>query len=187
MRGVSHSLVLKSPERGIFILASKMVVSGTTDTSFAPDNNITRAEFAALLVRSLALTSDAAAASFNDVHATDWFAGSIGAAVKAKLVSGYEDGSFKPNAPITREQMAVMVAKAISAAGKTAASQTDLLNKFNDNSQISDWAKASVSQSVQAGIITGMTDTTFVPAANASRAQAAVMLKRLLQYAQFIN
>lgn len=171
----------------IELLASKMVVSGVTDTSFAPDHNITRAEFAALLVRSLALTSNAEAASFNDVHATDWFAGSIGAAVKAKLVSGYEDGSFKPNAPITREQMAVMVAKALSAAGKTVDSQAELLNKFNDNLKISDWAMSSVSQSVKAGIISGMTDTTFVPLANASRAQAVVMLKRLLQYTQFIN
>lgn len=171
----------------IELLASKMVVSGTTDTIFAPDHNITRAEFAALLVRSLALTSNAEAASFNDVHATDWFAGSIGAAVKAKLVSGYEDGSFKPNAPITREQMAVMVAKALSATGKTVDSQAELLNKFNDNLKISDWAMLSVSQSVKAGIISGMTDTTFVPSANASRAQAVVMLKRLLQYTQFIN
>lgn len=171
----------------IELLASKMVVSGATDTSFAPDHNITRAEFAALLVRSLALTSNAEAASFNDVHATDWFAGSIGAAVKAKLVSGYEDGSFKPNAPITREQMAVMVAKALSAAGKKVESQAELLNKFNDNLKISDWAMSSVSQSVKAGIISGMTDTTFVPSANASRAQAVVMLKRLLQYTQFIN
>lgn len=171
----------------IELLASKMVVSGTSDKDFAPDHNITRAEFAALLVRSLALTSDAASASFKDVLATDWFAGSIGAAVKAKLVSGYEDGTFKPNAPITREQMAVMVAKALSAAGKTVDSQSEALSKFSDNLQISDWAKASVSQSVKAGIISGMTDTTFVPSANASRAQAVVMLKRLLQYAQFIN
>ncbi|WP_216626235.1 S-layer homology domain-containing protein [Paenibacillus plantarum] len=171
----------------IELLASKLVVSGATDTGFAPDANITRAEFATLLVRALALTSNAGAASFNDVGATDWFAGAVGAAVKAKLVSGFEDGSFQPNAPITREQMAVMVAKALSAAGKTVEGQAELLNKFNDNAGISSWAKTSVSQSVKAGIISGMTDSTFVPSANASRAQAVVMLKRLLQYAQFIN
>lgn len=171
----------------IELLASKLVVSGTTDTAFAPESNITRAEFAVLLVRALALTPNSGAAKFTDVHAADWFAGTIGAAVNAKLVSGFEDGSFQPNAPITREQMAVMVAKALSAAGKSVEGQAELLNKFNDNSQISDWAKASVSQSVKAGIISGMTDSTFVPSANASRAQAVVMLKRLLQYAQFIN
>lgn len=171
----------------IELLASKLVVSGATDSGFAPEANITRAEFATLLVRALALTSNAGAASFNDVDATDWFAGAVGAAVKANLVSGFEDGSFQPNAPITREQMAVMVAKALSAAGKSVEGQAELLSKFNDNSQISSWAKTSVSQSVKAGIISGMTDSTFVPTANASRAQAVVMLKRLLQYAQFIN
>ncbi|WP_173220626.1 S-layer homology domain-containing protein [Paenibacillus alba] len=171
----------------IELLASKLVVSGATDKDFAPDHAITRAEFASLLIRALALSADASAASFKDVQATDWYAGSIGAAVKSKLVSGYEDGTFKPNAQITREQMAVMVAKALSAAGLTVDSSDELLNKFTDNSQISDWAKASVAQSVKAGIISGMTDTTFVASANASRAQAVVMLKRLLQYAKFIN
>lgn len=171
----------------IELLASKLVVSGATDTGFAPEANITRAEFATLLVRALALTSNTGAASFNDVGATDWFAGAVGAAVKAKLVSGFEDGSFQPNAPITREQMAVMVAKALSAAGKTVEGQGELLNKFNDNTEISSWAKASVSQTVKAGIISGMTDSTFVPSANASRAQAVVMLKRLMQYVNFIN
>lgn len=171
----------------IELMANKLIVKGATDTSFAPDNNITRAEFTALLVRALGLTSDGASATFTDVIAADWFAGSVGAAVKANLVSGFEDGSFHPNAPITREQMAVMVAKALSAAGKTVEGQAELLSKFNDNSQISSWAKTSVAQSVKAGIISGMTDSTFVPSANASRAQAVVMLKRLLQYAQFIN
>ena len=75
----------------IELLASKLIVNGVTDANFAPNTNITRAEFAALLVRSLGLTPNAAAASFHDVHASDWFAGGVGAAVKAKLVSGYEE------------------------------------------------------------------------------------------------
>ncbi|OCT16344.1 hypothetical protein A8709_02625 [Paenibacillus pectinilyticus] len=171
----------------IELMANKLIVNGVTDSKFAPESNITRAEFTALLVRALGLIPDTASATFIDVKSSDWFAGSIGAAVQAKLVSGFEDGSFQPNAPITREQMAVMVAKALGAAGKTVEGQAALLSKFNDNSQISDWAKVSVAQSVKAGIISGMTDSTFVPTANASRAQAVVMLKRLLQYAQFIN
>lgn len=173
----------------IELLASKLVVKGATDTTFAPDSSITRAEFAALLVRSLGLSSDAAsAASFKDVKSSDWFAGAVGAAVKAKLVSGFEDKTFKPNDTITREQMAVMVARAISAAGtKPTASSSDALAKFNDKASISSWAQVAVAQSVDAKIISGMTATTFVPTANASRAQAVVMLKRLLQYADFIN
>ncbi|KRE58386.1 S-layer homology domain-containing protein [Paenibacillus sp. Soil750] len=174
----------------IELMANKLIVKGATDTSFAPDNNITRAEFTALLVRALGLTSDTASATFTDVISSDWFAGSVGAAVKAKLVSGFEDNSFKPNDTITREQMAVMIASAIKAAGKKVADPTTsskFLASFDDRGSISSWAQVAVSQSIEAKIISGMTDTTLVPSANASRAQAVVMLKRLMQYVDFIN
>jgi hypothetical protein len=174
----------------IELLASKLVVNGVSDSRFSPDSNISRAEFAALLVRSLGLTSDAGSAAFTDVKSSDWFAGAIGAAVKAKLVDGFADKSFKPNATITREQMAVMVSRAITAAGKTmdvSGNQNAVLAKFKDNASISSWAQVAVAESVEANIISGMTDKTFVPSANATRAQSVVMLKRLMQYTGFIN
>jgi hypothetical protein len=172
----------------IELLASKLIVSGKTDTTFAPQNSITRAEFAALLVRSLALTADkSAAASFTDVKDGDWYSGVVGAAVKAGLVNGFENHTFKPKDLITREQMAVMISRAFEAVGKKVQAADSNLSKFSDKASISSWANESVSQSVQAGIINGMTDTTFVPSANASRAQATVMLKRYLQYVKFIN
>ncbi|MBB6675919.1 S-layer homology domain-containing protein [Cohnella lubricantis] len=171
----------------IELLTSKMIISGVTDSNFAPGQNITRAEFATLLVRSMALSPDAESASFSDVQADAWYAGSIGAAVQAELVSGYADGTFKPDAPITREQMAVMAANALSAAGHPAAAQADSLNAFNDRADIDAWAKDAVSEAVQAGIISGITSSAFVPDNNATRAEAAVMLKRLLQYVDFIN
>ncbi|WP_342420352.1 S-layer homology domain-containing protein [Paenibacillus sp. FSL E2-0178] len=174
----------------IELLASKLVVNGATDTQFAPESDITRAEFAALLVRSLGLSPDTTAADFTDVRAGDWYAGAIGAAVQSKLVEGFQDQSFKPNDTITREQMAVMVSRAISATGGTsgiASVQTQLLSVFHDRADISSWAQGAVAQAVQAEIITGMTPVSFVPAAKASRAQAVVMLTRLLKYAEFIN
>ncbi|MCD9025028.1 S-layer homology domain-containing protein [Cohnella silvisoli] len=174
----------------IELMANKLIVNGVTDTKFAPDNNITRAEFTALLVRALGLTSDAASATFTDVKASDWYAGSVGSAVKAKLVTGITASSFKPNDTITREQMAVMITRAISAAGKKATDPTassDALAQFKDKASIDSWAKASIAQSVEAKIITGLPDQTFAPSAKASRAQAVVMLKRLLKYVDFIN
>lgn len=171
----------------IELMANKLIVKGVSNTRFAPESSITRAEFATMLVHALGLTSDAASATFIDVKTSDWFAGSVGAAVKAKLVTGFSDNSFKPNATITREQMAVMVSKAISAARKTVPASNDALAKFNDKASISSWAQAAVSQAVEAKIITGTTEKTFVPSANASRAQAVVMTKRLLQYVNFIN
>lgn len=174
----------------IELLASKLIVNGSTDSEFAPDSSITRAEFAALLVRSLGLTPDVTSAVFTDVKEGDWYAGSIGAAVQAKLVEGFQDNSFRPAETITREQMAVMISRAIGAAGKAssaAGNQDVLLAGFTDKAAIGSWAQAAVAQAVEAKIITGMTKDTFAPSAKASRAQAVVMLTRLLQYTGFVN
>ncbi|MBE1443770.1 pectate lyase [Paenibacillus sp. OAS669] len=168
------------------LLASKLVVNGVTDSSFAPQHEITRAEFAALLVRVLGL-NETAATKFRDVKANDWFAGAIGAASQAGLVDGFENGTFQPEAAITREQMAVMITRAMSAAGKKADVSPQGLSKFSDSGLVSGWAKDAVAQAVNAGIINGVTSDTFVPGAKASRAEAAIMLKRLLQYEQLMN
>ncbi|WP_331281312.1 S-layer homology domain-containing protein [Paenibacillus sp. UNC451MF] len=168
------------------LLASKLVVNGITDSSFAPQHEITRAEFATLLVRALGLT-EMTLTKFSDVKANDWFAGAIGAASQAGLVDGFENGTFQPAANITREQMAVMMTRAMSVAGKKADGSLLGLSKFSDAASVSGWAKDAVAQAVNAGIINGVTNDTFVPNAKASRAEAAVMLKRLLQYEQLMN
>jgi|GEM_PF-4262823 len=164
------------------LLASKLVVNGAAAGKFAPNGSITRAEFAALLVRSLGLAPDASAAAFSDVAAGDWHAGAVGAAVKAKLAEGFSDGSFKPNDTISRQQMAVMIGRAMTfAQGSAASSAASSLDGFKDKAGIADWARVSVAQAVDAGILTGMTADSFAPEAKASRAQAAVMLKRFMQ------
>ncbi|WP_167859721.1 S-layer homology domain-containing protein [Paenibacillus cymbidii] len=174
----------------IVMLASKLIVKGISDDEFGPDNKITRAQFTSLLVRSLGMAENRDAANFLDVAQGAWYAGAVGAAVKAGIVSGYDDGRFGPDDNITREQMAVMVASALRAAGKEAAvgdRQDELLEVFLDAPFISSWAQAAVAMSVEAGIINGMTDITFEPAVNATRAQAVVVLRKLLQYAEFMN
>ncbi|MFD1910373.1 S-layer homology domain-containing protein [Paenibacillus rhizoplanae] len=134
----------------IELLASKLIVNGSTETQFAPDSDITRAEFAALLVRSLGLTPDTAGANYTDVMTGDWYAGAIGAAVQAKLVEGFQDQSFRPNDTITREQMAVMISRAISFAGQTndaISGQVRPLSAFQDQAEISSWAQGGSSTS----------------------------------------
>ncbi|MBP1965933.1 bacterial Ig-like domain-containing protein [Paenibacillus aceris] len=168
------------------LLASKLVVKGVAAHTFAPDASITRAEFAALLVRALGL-NEAGTSTFSDVPVNSWFAGAVGTSAKAGLIEGFEDGSFKPGEQITREQMAVMITRAMKFAGQSAAIDLAQLAKFSDSSAIHEWAKGAVSSAASAGIVNGVTDTTFVPGASATRGEAAVMLKRLLQKLQFIN
>ncbi|WP_157276680.1 S-layer homology domain-containing protein [Paenibacillus sp. Soil766] len=170
----------------IELLASKLVIKGTSDTTFGPNNGITRAEFAALLVRSLGLKEEASTL-FTDVPASSWFAGTAGASAKSGLIEGFEDGSFRPNERITREQMAVMITRAMTFAGKSAPVDLKQLDKFTDSKGLSTWSKDAVAAAVSAGIVNGVTEMEFVPVSPATRAEAAVMLKGFLQWVQFIN
>ncbi|WP_409344949.1 S-layer homology domain-containing protein [Paenibacillus sp. MBLB4367] len=174
------------------LLASKLIVQGVTDSRFDPNADVTRAEFAALLVRALGLSMNpqAASSSFADVATSAWYAPAVEAAVKAGLVGGTAPDRFAPGERITREQMAVMLARALTVTGKQASAadlESGRLAKFADRASISVWALASVDQAVAAGIIKGMTDDTFAPSEYATRAQASVMLKRLLQHVQFLD
>ncbi|WP_130614531.1 S-layer homology domain-containing protein [Cohnella abietis] len=94
---------------------------------------------------------------FPDVKSTDWFAGAVNAAAKA----GFVDGTFRPNANITSEQMAVMITHAMSFAGKKTNADARGLSVFTDSPFFSSWAKDVVAQSVSAGVIYGRTATTF--------------------------
>ncbi|TDF98878.1 S-layer homology domain-containing protein [Paenibacillus piri] len=174
----------------IDLLANKLVIDGVTDTSFEPERNITRAEFAALVVRALGLDQSVGSSSFKDVSSSDWFSSVVGAAVNAKIIDGYEDNTFRPNQPINREELAAMVVRALSYAGAKpevdASQQSSLLAKFTDAGKIV-WAQNELAVAVQAGIVDGVTDTTISPNTQATRAQSATMLKRLLTAANFIN
>lgn len=172
------------------MLANKLVVEGVSDTQFQPDRNITRAEFAALVVRSLGLNSVTGNTYFTDINASSWYAGAVATASQAGIINGYEDNTFRPDAQITREELAAMVIRALSYAGVASdvseSSQAQLLAKFKDASKIV-WAKKEIAAAVNAGIINGLTDDTIGATEKATRSQAATMLKRYLGLADFID
>ncbi|XID96272.1 S-layer homology domain-containing protein [Paenibacillaceae bacterium WGS1546] len=174
------------------LLASKLIVSGVSGTEFAPGRSITRAEFTALLVRAVGLKIERTAGSvnFDDVSEDDWFAPVIKAGVEAGLVRGISKDEFAPDNPITREQMAVMFNNAFSFLGYPevdAEYAPIVLDKFDDNADISAWAKSAVAQSVAAGIIRGTTGDAIAPSEATTRAQAVVMLRRFLQVVEFMD
>lgn len=163
-------------------LASKLIIDGRQDGKFDPNSNITRAEFAVYIVKGLGLTGDEVAASrFPDVSAGPT-AAYIGAASNAGIIAGNMDGTFKPNSYITREQMSLMMVRAMAYAGHDISlngSSAQTLNRFKDSAKIQ--SKDNVAKAVKEGIIHGVTLDTFQPQGNATRAQAAVMLKRVLE------
>ncbi|MFS0836502.1 glycerophosphodiester phosphodiesterase family protein [Paenibacillus sp. 1P03SA] len=174
------------------LLAAKLVVEGSGGGRFDAERGITRAEFAALLVRALGLPQAAGPAAFGDVGSADWFAGDVAAAAAAGLIGGYEDGSFRPQRPITREEQAAMLVRALpyagaaSAAALTEPQREEILARYTDSGKIV-WAQAEVAAAVHAGLMNGMTDGTLAPEGEATRAQSAAMLRRFLVTAGFIN
>lgn|GEM_PF-1689004 len=170
-------------------LAAKLVVSGVAETRFAPEAGITRAEFTALLVRSLGLETgrQAADSRFLDVDAKAWYAQAVETAAEADLTQGIDTEHYAPDALITREQMASMLVRAIRLTGKElAATDADgTLSAYADADDISPWARASVAQSIEAGILNGFPGRKIAPVGMATRAQAVVMLQSFLQYVGF--
>ncbi len=176
-------------ENDIQIAAAHHLIDGVDATHFAPNALVTRAQFTVMLARALGLSpaSSTAVASlpFTDVSPTAWYAGTIAAAVQDGLVSGIDATHFAPDAPITREQMAVLIDRMLALqnnapAVPSATQQASLLAPFTDASAIDSWAASSVAAMIQEGIMNGRTRNTFAPLAPATRAEAAVMLVRAL-------
>jgi hypothetical protein len=157
---------------------------------FSPDRDITRAEFAAVVVRALGLKLESAAPAFSDVQASDWFGSAIGTAREYGLIDGLDDGTFRPNDMITREQAMVILSKAMAITGlqdklSNPAADTALL-PFADASDISAWAHHGVAESIQAGIASGRNAAELAPKDNLTRAEAATLIQRLLQQSGLI-
>jgi len=161
----------------ILAAASQRLISGYPDGTFKPDHPVTRAEFTVMLVNALQLHGTGGTVAFSDQDKIGpWALPAIAAAVERGIVSGYEDGSFRPDAFITRAEMAVMVAKALGVK-LDGPEQTG----FADDDEIPAWAKGAVAQSRQLGIISGRGGNRFEANATATRAEAVVVLLRLLE------
>jgi len=172
-------------QKDIEFMAAKGYVKGMGDGAFAPDAAITRAEFATLLVNELEL-KDEGAVTFLDVPKDAWYYSFVARASAAGLIKGYNEKQFGPEDNITREQMAVMIARTLQYKGnlKDVADTGALLSGFADKDLISKWAATQVAQIVSQEIIKGSPGPNgtllFEPQDNATRAEATVMLKRLL-------
>ena len=167
------------------LMAAKHIAAGVTETTFAPNATVTRAEFAAFLLRALNVPEQKATGGrFKDVAAGAWYAGAVETAAAQGLVNGYPNSTFKPNAPITREELAAMITRALARSGKDTALGEDevqaLLGRFADAGEIGPWAKEAMAVAIREGIINGRLADQCVPKANATRAEAVVMVKRFL-------
>ena len=167
-------------------MASRLIMEGSSEGRFEPDRDITRAEFAAVMVKGLGLMRPGTGKDvFKDVAKGSWYYDAVAIAYANGIIDGYEDGTFGPMEPITREQAMVMTARAMKLTGLKAeltANEADqLLAGFTDAGEAADYAKLSMAASIKTGIITGRDSDTAAPKSNITRAEVAVIVKRLLQ------
>lgn len=154
------------------------LMTGVSATEFAPNQTTTRGMIVSMLARLEGVTS-AEDAGFADVAANDWYATAVNWAASVGVVNGYEDNTFRPNAPITREQMAAILYNYADYKGYDVSARADL-SDYADAASISSWAEDVLAWANAEGLINGMTATTIDPQGATTRAQTAAMFERFL-------
>ncbi len=171
-------------------MGARMVISGVGDGSFEPDRAITRAEFAAIVVRGLGLQMGQGESEFADVYQTHWFHPAVQTATSYGLIQGFEDGTFRAHDKITREQAVQIIANAMKLTGldgqRDDRSSAAMLRSYEDAEHISSWARSSMARSIQAGLITGRSEHALAPQHFMTRAEVALLIERLLEESDLI-
>ncbi len=149
------------------VLSQNFILNGYLDGTFKPEANITRGEFAKIIVSATNTIDSTAKATFSDVSGDDWYYMYVASAYNQKFITGYPDGSFRPDDYITRADICTIVSRCLG-------SPTNLSGTvFNDDALIPAYAKIPVYALVKKGIINGMGDGNFSPTSYATRAQTA--------------
>ncbi|MDD2397031.1 MAG: S-layer homology domain-containing protein [Tissierellia bacterium] len=146
-------------------------VSGYEDGTFKPERTITRAEFSTMLNNAIQIEITEKL-NFSDVRESDWFYNEIQKSVAAGFFSGYENNTFRPNNPIKREEVAKVVAGAITT-GNIEGEGATLLKDYNT---IQEWAKESVNTVYNKGYILGYPNKTYMPSKALTRGEAVKII-----------
>ena len=160
-------------------MGSRMIIEGTGNGSFSPDQNITRAEFAA------SVAPRASNSGFTDVSSDMWYSAAIGTARDYNLINGYANGTFQPNEEITREEAMLMIARAMDLTSLSSPISDqraeEILRSYGSGASVSSWAIKGVAQAIQAGIVSGRTSRDLASGEFITRAEVTQMISRLLK------
>lgn len=165
-------------ESNINAMAAKNILGGYVDGTFKPENTVTRAEFARMMVSALELKSVDYGGQFKDVKANDWFASAVATAYSNGVVSGYPDGTFNPNGNITRAEMVSIISKTLKNIELSSGEVDRILADFDDAKSIQPWAREAMAKAVKAGVISG-SNNKLNPNGITTRAQAATVVYKV--------
>ncbi|WP_019909168.1 S-layer homology domain-containing protein [Paenibacillus sp. HW567] len=161
--------------RNIGAAVKLRIIDGYENGSFRPNASVTRAEFTAMIARAFGFTESSASSSFKDARSS-WAAGYISTLADKGIISGYADGSFKPNAPISRAEMVTILARVLdlNVLGTSApVSFSDVNSGY--------WAAEAIAQASSANLVQGLSASAFSPNGKATRAEAVTIIIRALE------
>ena len=161
------------------------IMGGKSETIFAPEANLTRAEFATVLYSQSGKPAVTYRPVFKDVEEGAWYSNPVLWAYDNGIVSGYANGNFGTSDNITREQLALMMYKYAKTKGYDTTAESGMLQKFSDEARISTWAREAIQWAASHGIMSGKGNGAdgkplLDPQGNATRAECAAMMKKML-------
>lgn len=160
-------------------LAAREIVQGSGGGRFVPEGRVTRAEFITMLVNAFELRQEGAVSTLTDVKEGDWYYGAVASAQRRGIVGGISPTEFGADAPITRQDMAVMIHRTVKALGWELEAKHEPF-RFTDHAAIGSYAVEAVETMQQSGVIRGTDHGAFAPEVDATRAEAAVIISRLM-------
>ena len=167
-------------QESIKILAAKGIIEGTSAKEFSPEDSISRAEVAALLLRVLSQVDPNADGGFVDVKKSDWFYGTAGSAKAYGMIQGFEDNTFRGNVTIAKDQILAVASRVLQREMKyIAPEKPEEWLTFTDASSIADWAEKDIALTTMANIITRTADNTIHADEDMTRGDAALIIMRL--------
>lgn len=159
--------------------SSHELFNGVSGTEFAPTETMNRAMLVTVLHRLEDTPAVTETDLFDDVDDGTWYTDAVAWADTNGIVNGYGNGSFGPTDSVTREQIAAILYRYMQYLGMDVSARDDL-SRFGDGAKTSDWANEAMQWAVGAGIINGKSDTVLDPGGDATRAEVATMLQRII-------
>lgn len=171
-------------------MGARMIVEGQSETTFNPNQKITRLFFTESIVKALGLGDKGSYSEFTDIANVDEGFGYVGIGVEYKLIKGYPDKTFRPNNSITKEEAAILIVRAMELTGMkvdyTDKEVQNELNQFVDKNNINEWAKKPIAICSKNGLIIGNNENQFLPKANITKAELAIIINKLLKKTNLI-
>lgn len=169
----AYASIQKVVDSGLF--------KGTSDTTFTPNGNMTRAMFSVVLARLDGTSVDnTVQTKFSDVEVNEWYTGAVAWAVSNGIVEGYTDGSFGPGRAITRQEIAVFLQRYLNSYKKYTLKEAPLVTSFTDAGSAGAFAKDAIEYCRVYGLISGYQDGGYHPLSTVTRAEVASMLSRVI-------